>query len=75
MVKHSEFHPLSRTHEVRTRLSTWLQQYRGWRKARRDRLELNSLGNAALKDLGIDRSEIPSIVHARGNERRRKREN
>lgn len=75
MVKHSQIYLAWRTPEVRTRLSTWLRQYRGWRKARRDRLELNSLGNAALKDLGIDRSEIPSIVHARGNERRRRHEN
>nr|WP_319384596.1 DUF1127 domain-containing protein [uncultured Roseibium sp.] len=76
MAKSSEIYPPWHTVEHGTRLANWLRhgpirRYRTWRKLRRDRLELAALGNAALKDLAIDRSEILSIIHAGENERRR----
>lgn len=72
MAKASQIHPVWHAAGQRTRVSTWLEHFRVWRKMRRDRLELASLGDAALKDLAIDRGEIPSIIHAKGNERRRR---
>ncbi|WP_353608930.1 DUF1127 domain-containing protein [Labrenzia sp. DG1229] len=45
--------------------------FRVWRQKRQDRRQLNLLSDDGLKDLAIDRSEIPSIVHAGANERRR----
>lgn len=71
MAKSSEVYPAWRVVEHKTRLSIWLTRLRAWRKLRQDRMELAALGDAALKDLAIDRSEIPSIVHAGENERRR----
>jgi uncharacterized protein YjiS (DUF1127 family) len=38
------------------------------RKRRRQIAELRSLGPGALKDIGIDRSEISSIVHGAGRD-------
>ncbi|WP_434054816.1 MAG: DUF1127 domain-containing protein [Roseibium sp.] len=72
MTKGSQIHPVWQAAGQRTRLSPWLEHFLVWRKMRRDRLELASLGDAVLKDLAIDRSEIPSIIHAKGNERRRR---
>jgi uncharacterized protein YjiS (DUF1127 family) len=38
------------------------------RKRRRQIAELRSLGRGALKDIGIDPSEISSIVHGAGRD-------
>jgi uncharacterized protein YjiS (DUF1127 family) len=38
------------------------------RKRRRQIAELRSLGPGALKDLGMDRSEITSVVHGAGRD-------
>ncbi|WP_421980212.1 DUF1127 domain-containing protein [Roseibium sp.] len=71
MAKSSEIYPAWHAAEHKTWLFIWLARFRAWRKLRQDRLELASLGDAALKDLAIDRSEIPSIIHAGEKERRR----
>jgi uncharacterized protein YjiS (DUF1127 family) len=48
-----------------------LARYLERRKKRRALAELRSLDPRTLKDMGIDRSEVTSIVYGNANERRR----
>lgn len=57
-------------------LSSWLDgpiaAYRGWRRRRRAAAELNRLDDRMLSDIGISRSEIPSVVAGVGRGFRRR---
>jgi uncharacterized protein YjiS (DUF1127 family) len=55
-----------------TTLRSSLQAWRLRRQQRRAMHELGRLSNHALKDIGIHRSEITSIIHVQDNHRRRR---
>lgn len=48
-----------------------LCRYREYRKRRRAAAELRSVDPRTLKDMGIDRSEVDSIVYGNAGDRRR----
>jgi len=52
-------------------MSASSEKFRVFRQKRHYCRQLTLLSDSGLKDLAIDRSEIPSIVHAGTNERRR----
>jgi uncharacterized protein YjiS (DUF1127 family) len=49
------------------------QAYRAWQKRRATLAELHSLDDAALKDIGLRRSEIESVVFGYGHDASRRR--
>jgi uncharacterized protein YjiS (DUF1127 family) len=55
-------------HSIAGVLEYLLAAYSERRKRRRQMAELMSLGSGALKDLGIDRSEISSVVDGAGRD-------
>lgn len=71
MAEESKDCPALQSSVFKTLLSAWSEMFRVWRQKRHDCRQLNLLSDSGLKDLAIDRSEIPSIVHAGTNERRR----
>lgn len=50
-------------------LSIWWRSYRVWRNQQLAVAALRRLDNRMLKDLGIDRSEITSVVRTGGRDR------
>ena len=55
-------------HSIARVLEQLLAAHSERRKRRRQMAELMSLGSGALKDLGIDRSEISSVVRGAGRD-------
>jgi len=58
------------------KLLDWLDglvaAYRGWARRRKAAAELNRLDDRMLSDIGISRSEIPSVVARLGRNMRRR---
>jgi uncharacterized protein YjiS (DUF1127 family) len=49
-------------------VETYLQAFRDWRKRRAAIAELHALNDIELRDMGIGRCEIDSIVHFGGRD-------
>jgi uncharacterized protein YjiS (DUF1127 family) len=56
---------------VLTRLLAWWANVKGWRHRKRAVAELRALDNRMLKDIGIERSEIESVVRGLRRDRSR----
>ncbi len=59
------------TQRIGVTVGCWAQAFANWRGRRRSVHDLRALDSRILKDIGIDRSEITSIVHGDGYGRRR----
>lgn len=66
-----EMTPVSPLRHLRMTVGGLLDAAARRRQRRRARRRLASLSNGALRDLGIDRSEIMSVLDDAGGERRR----
>lgn len=55
-----------------SRLDALVAAYRGWARRRKAAAELHRLDDRMLADIGIGRSEIPSVVAGLGRNLRRR---
>ena len=51
------------------RIKTWWNGYRVWRNRQLAMAALQRLDNKALRDIGLDRSEISSVINTGGKQR------
>ena len=56
----------------KTAMKWLIERYREYRERRRALTELRSIDGRTLKDIGIDRTELTSIVYGNPNGRRRR---
>jgi uncharacterized protein YjiS (DUF1127 family) len=56
---------LALSNRIATAAAHWFVAYTTWRSNRRAVRELHALGDRTLKDFGIHRSEIESVVYSR----------
>ncbi len=70
---HTERRDRNRPPAVFTAMQAGLRAYVNWRACRADRATLRALSSRTLADIGIDRSEITSVVYGRGRDRSRRR--
>lgn len=56
---------------IRTLFSTWREKAQIRRNQRQDVIALRGLSKAALRDIGIDASEISSVVYSQPEGRRK----
>jgi uncharacterized protein YjiS (DUF1127 family) len=54
-------------------IGSWWLGYLGWRRRRASVRLLQSLSDRTLHDIGINRSEIESVVHSATDNRRQRR--